>query len=69
MAFGDGVTERASGASQRALRVLAKSVFKELKRAGYSRSEMVAFASELLELVTSEIKADADNADGGGSAS
>jgi hypothetical protein len=58
MAFGDGSTERATSASQRALRVLAKSVFKELKRAGYSRSEMVAFASELLDLVTTEIKSD-----------
>jgi hypothetical protein len=63
------MTERASSASQRALRVLAKSVFKELKRAGYSRSEMVAFASELLDLVTAEIKADGGGADDDGTAS
>ncbi len=42
--------------SQKALRVLAKSVFKELKRNGYERAEMVAFASELLELVTDELR-------------
>lgn len=68
MAFGDGMTERASSATQRALRVLAKSVFKELKRAGYSRSEMVAFASELIDLVTHEIKAQ-NNGGGDDSAS
>ena len=45
-----------SEASQRALRVLAKSVFKELKRNGYERAEMVSFASELLELVTDELR-------------
>jgi hypothetical protein len=58
MAFGDGMTERASNGSQRAVRVLAKSLFKELKRSGYTRSEMVAFASELLDLVTDEMKSD-----------
>jgi hypothetical protein len=60
MAFEDGMTEPASGAAQRALRVLAKSVFKELKRAGYSRADMVAFASELLDLVTHEIKSNGE---------
>jgi hypothetical protein len=60
--------QRASGASQQALRVLAKSLFKELKRAGYSRSEMVAFAGELLDLVTREIKTGTE-ADDEGSAS
>lgn len=60
MAFGDGMSERTQSAAQRALRVLAKSVFKELKRAGYSRAEMVAFASELLGLVTTEIKANGE---------
>lgn len=68
MAFGDGMTERPAGASQRAVRVLAKSLFKELKRAGYSRTEMVAFASELLDLVTQEMKGAAAD-DGDGSAS
>jgi hypothetical protein len=67
MAFGDGAMERGSNASQRAVRVLAKSLFKELKRAGYSRGEMVAFASELLDLVTHEMKG--DGTDDKGSAS
>jgi len=59
MAFGGEMSERGTGSSQ-AVRVLAKSLFKELKRAGYNRGEMVAFASELLDLVTTEIKADVD---------
>ncbi len=59
MAFGEGSMERRSnGADDRALRVLAKSVFRELKRSGYARAEMVAFASELLDLVTTEIRTD-----------
>jgi hypothetical protein len=58
MAFGDGMTVRSVSATQQALRVLAKSLFKELKRAGYNRGEMVAFASELLDLVSTEIKTD-----------
>ncbi len=61
MAFGGGMAEQHGPEStQVAVRVLAKSLFKELKRAGYARGEMVAFASELLALVTTEIKRDGD---------
>ncbi len=60
MAFGGEMSDRGTGSSAVAVRVLAKSLFKELKRAGYNRGEMVAFASELLELVTTEIKTDSD---------
>lgn len=64
MAFGSETTVRGTaGSSQVAVRVLAKSLFKELKRAGYARGEMVAFASELLDLVTTEIKGDVDGDD------
>ncbi|MDQ3031437.1 MAG: hypothetical protein M3Y87_03400 [Myxococcota bacterium] len=40
----------------RALRILAKSVFRELKSSGYSRSDMVAFATEMLSLVSSDLR-------------
>ncbi len=40
----------------RALRILAKSVFRELRSSGYSRSDMVAFATEMLALVSSDIR-------------
>ncbi len=58
MAFGEGTGGNTADVSQRGLRVIARSVFKELKRSGYTRAEMVAFASELLELVTHEMKTD-----------
>lgn len=48
-----------SSAQQRALRILAKSVYRELKSSGYARTDMIAFTTELLDLVTSEMKQDA----------
>ena len=47
-----------SSAQQRALKILAKSVYRELKASGYVRTDMIAFTTELLELVTSEMKQD-----------
>lgn len=47
-----------SSAQQRALKILAKSVHRELKASGYVRSDMIAFTTELLGLVTSEMKQD-----------
>ncbi len=43
-------------AEPRALRILAKSVFRELKSTGYSRSDIVAFATEMLSLVSTDIR-------------
>jgi hypothetical protein len=40
----------------RALRILAKSTFRELKSSGYSRSEILAFATEMLSLVSSDLR-------------
>ena len=50
-------------AEPRALRILAKSVFRELKTTGYSRSDIVSFATELLSLVSSDIRGQADAAE------
>jgi hypothetical protein len=44
----------------RALRILAKSVFRELKTTGYSRSDIVAFATEMLSLVSTDIREEGD---------
>ena len=49
-----------ASAHQRALKILAKSVYRELKSSGYERRDMIAFTTELLDLVTNELKADAD---------
>ena len=43
---------------QRALRILAKSVYRELKASGYERSDIVGFTSELLDLVTTDLRDD-----------
>lgn len=40
----------------RALRILAKSVFRELKSSGYSRSDIVAFSTEMLSLVSTDLR-------------
>ncbi len=49
-------TTPAGAAEPRALRILAKSVFRELKTTGYSRSDIVSFATEVLSLVSSDIR-------------
>lgn len=58
MAFGEELDGRTLTDTQRALRTVARSVLKELKRAGHTRAELVGFASELLDLVTTEFKSD-----------
>jgi hypothetical protein len=40
----------------RALRILAKSTFRELKSSGYSRTEILAFATEVLSLVSTDLR-------------
>lgn len=47
---------------ERALDILAKSVFRELKTNGYSRAEIMSFASGLLELLADDVRAPADAA-------
>ena len=49
-----------NGGEPRALRILAKSVFRELKTTGYSRSDIVAFATEMLSLVSTDIRQGSD---------
>ncbi|MBX7196049.1 MAG: hypothetical protein K1X94_28595 [Sandaracinaceae bacterium] len=46
----------------RALRILAKSTFRELKSSGYSRSEILAFATEMLSLVSTDLRENVDAA-------
>jgi hypothetical protein len=46
-------------ASQRAIDIFAKTVYRDLKQNGYSRADIVAFASSILEQLTNEAKAKA----------
>jgi hypothetical protein len=43
-------------ADNRGVRILAKSVYRELRNSGHSRSDIVAFTNAVLELVTSELR-------------
>jgi hypothetical protein len=45
-----------SSKDPRALVVLAKSIYRELRTAGYSTSEVMSLAGELLGLVTGEMQ-------------
>ena len=45
---------------ERALKILAKSIFRELKTNGYQNKEVVALSTELLALVTSELRPETD---------
>lgn len=40
----------------RAVKILAKSVYRELKASGHSRSDIVGFTNALLELVTTDMR-------------
>ncbi|MGE0789336.1 MAG: hypothetical protein AB7S26_26920 [Sandaracinaceae bacterium] len=54
-------TVPSAAAEPRALRILAKSVFRELKGSGYDRSDIVAFATEMLSLVSSDMRDDTND--------
>jgi hypothetical protein len=43
---------------EKALRILSKSIYKELRQNGYAPKQIVALATELISLVTSDIKED-----------
>lgn len=45
----------------RALRILAKSTFRELKSSGYSRTDILAFATEVLSLVSTDLRETPDD--------
>ncbi|MBT8453040.1 MAG: hypothetical protein KJO40_13810 [Deltaproteobacteria bacterium] len=40
----------------RGVRIIAKSVYRELRNSGHSRSDVVAFTNAVLELVTTELR-------------
>jgi hypothetical protein len=44
---------------ERALKILSKSLYRDLRQNGYEPKQIVAVASELIGLVTSDIEEDA----------
>ena len=47
---------KAQTADSRSLRIIAKSVYRELRNSGHSRSDIVVFTNAVLELVTTELR-------------
>jgi hypothetical protein len=45
--------------AERGIEILAKSVYRDLKQAGYARADIVAFASGILENISNDAR---DNA-------
>ncbi len=45
--------------AQRAIDIFAKTVYRDLKQNGYSRADIVSFASCILEQITSDAKTNA----------
>jgi hypothetical protein len=45
-----------TGHDPRALTILAKTIYRELRGEGFAANEVMTLASELLELVASEVK-------------
>ena len=43
---------------ERALRILSKSIYRELRQNGYEPRQIVALATEIISLVTSDIRED-----------
>ncbi len=43
---------------EKALRILSKSIYKDLRQNGYEPRQIVALASEIISLVTSDLKDD-----------
>jgi len=43
--------------AERGIDILAKTVYRDLKQSGYSRADILAFASNILENITEDAKA------------
>ena len=43
---------------EKALKILSKSIYRELRQNGYEPKQIVALATEIISLVTSDIKED-----------
>lgn len=49
--------------AQRGIEILSKSVYRDLKQAGYARADIVAFASGILEHLTNEARSNGKQSD------
>lgn len=54
----DRDAQSARGEREKAVKILAKSIFRELKTNGYQAREIVALSTEILGLLSTDIKSD-----------
>jgi len=59
----DGTPGQASH-DPRALRILAKTIYRELRQSGLAEEDVMSVAGELLSLVAGEVKSRRHNTDG-----
>lgn len=55
-----GARAFSANGDQRAVKIMAKSVYRELKANGHSRGDIVSFTNALLELVTTDLQSSSD---------
>ena len=54
----DALRSHGRGEREKAIKILAKSIYRELRQSGYDTREIVALSSELIGLITTDIKPD-----------
>lgn len=54
----DALQSPKRGEREKAIKILAKSIYRELRASGYDTREIVALSSELIGLITTDIKPD-----------
>ena len=54
----DALQPQGRGEREKAIKILAKSIYRQMRESGYDTREIVALSSELIGLITTDIKPD-----------
>ncbi len=54
-------TDASPGANGRAVRILAKTLFRQLKDTGYSNRDILSLSTELVSLITTDLRPSDDD--------
>lgn len=52
----DALQSQGRGEREKSIKILAKSIYRELRASGYDTRQIVALSSELIGLITTDIK-------------
>jgi hypothetical protein len=52
--------QNAGGRDSRAARILARSLFRDMRQTGYSSPQILALATELIDLVTKDMRGEGE---------